>query len=475
MLFHTYLFLFVFLPVTWLVYWYIAPAGKPRRAWLLAASLVFYGYASVGYLALLLVMLLITFLTVRYLIASDNPRRRAWGLVLGFTPLVTLAFYKFASFLAEPANALIGVAGPADAIPALDIALPLGISFYTFNLLGYSLDVYRRRTEAATSVIAFASAITFFPIITSGPLVRHREFSATSQSALAQHRPTASQIELGLFRLALGLAKKVVIADQIAVAINPLLEHYGELGLIGAWAAVLGYTFQLYFDFSGYTDMAMGVAHLLGIELPPNFNAPYAARNITEFWQRWHITLSQWFRDYLFFPLSRSLIRRDQGRHLDRVRAISLLVTMTLVGLWHGAAWTFVLWGAYHGALLAIHAQSRTWRWLRLPVPVARAITFGAVVFGWALFRSTSLEMTGSLVTSMIGLNGIGTAQLAALGIGKRFYLVVPVLLALSQFDRDAWNLSPRRGWVYAGSLALLVTLALLMMGEPRTFLYVQF
>jgi alginate O-acetyltransferase complex protein AlgI len=475
MLFHTYLFLFAFLPVTWLVYWYVTPTGKPRRTWLLAASLVFYGHASVGYLVLLLVMLLITFLTARYLIASDDPRHRAWGLALGFTPLMMLAFYKYIGFLAEPVNALIGIAGPTDAIPALELALPLGISFYTFNLLGYSLDVYRRRTKAAMSAIAFASMITFFPIITSGPLVHHHAFAAARDAALAQRRPTTSNIEQGLFSLALGLAKKVVIADQIAVAINPLLGRYDELGLIGAWAVVLGYTFQLYFDFSGYTDMALGVARLLAIDLPQNFNAPYASRNITEFWQRWHITLSHWFRDYLFFPLSRSLIKRDKGHHLDRIRAGSLLITMAFTGLWHGAGWTFVLWGMYHGALLAIHAQSRAWHVRRLPVPVARAITFVAVVFGWALFRSTSLNMAGSLVTSMIGLNGINTALLTSLGVGNRFYLAVLMLLVLSQFDRDTWNLYPRRGWAYAGSMALLVTLALLMIGESRAFLYFQF
>jgi alginate O-acetyltransferase complex protein AlgI len=281
---------------------------------------------------------------------------------------------------------------------------------------------------------------------------------------------------LGIFNLSIGLAKKLIIADQLATAVNPLFSNYAQLDFFAAWIAVLGYTYQLYFDFSGYTDIAIGIGYLLGFQLPQNFNAPYTARNITDFWQRWHITLSNWFRDYLFFPLSRALLKRNHSQNPDRVRTISHLTTMALIGLWHGANWTFVIWGVYHGIMLAIHSQTRAKHWRALSTWLSRALTFFCVVMGWVIFRSTSLDMAAHIYEALFGLRGF-SADLQALSgdIGVRFLLVILSLIILTNLPRDTWALQPRQGWVYAAGMAALLVICLLALGAPTPFLYFQF
>jgi alginate O-acetyltransferase complex protein AlgI len=273
--------------------------------------------------------------------------------------------------------------------------------------------------------------------------------------------------ELGLYMFAIGLAKKVLIADVIAAQINPLFADPLHLGLLGAWAAVLGYAYQLYFDFSGYTDMATGIAYMLGYKLPQNFNAPYTARNITEFWQRWHMTLSNWFRDYLFLPLSRSLLRR-YPKNPDRVRTIGLIITM----IWHGASGTFVIWGAYHGAMLAIHAQSRYWKWKPLPVWLARGMTFLAVLMGWVIFRSESLLAARHMFAGMFFQQGLGLEFGAT---SKWFLGSLVILFIVTSFQQDTWLMRPRSNWLYAFGVAILLVLGILYAAQTSSFLYLQF
>lgn len=461
MLFNSYLFLLVFLPVTLLIY-YLAGRYLVRIQpyVLLAANLIFYLSAGIGYLALLLLMTTVTFLAGR-LVSGATHRR--WGLWLILSNLLILLVFKYANWLAGPLSGGL-----------VSIALPLGISFYTFNLVSYGLDVYRRLMPPETSYLTFLSRIAFFPTILSGPLTRYRDLSSTPSPASEDGQ--SSLIELGLFNLCVGLAKKVLIADAVAALINPLWADTAALGVIGAWVAVVGYALQLYFDFSGYTDMATGIAYLLGYQLPQNFNAPYAARNITDFWQRWHMTLSSWFRDYLFLPLSRSLLRR-YAAHPDSVRTASLVLTMTLTGLWHGVNWPFILWGAYHGLMLAVHAQTRTWRWKALPVPVARGVTLLAVLMGWVMFRSPSLDIAAQVYKSMLGLNGLGLQVLERSGGSLRYsdLLTLAVVFLLTQIGRDTYTLYPRRQWVYAFTLAVLLVVSLAFIDQTRTFLYFQF
>jgi alginate O-acetyltransferase complex protein AlgI len=467
MLFNSYEFVFLFLPLTLLVYWVVLRNASARRIGLLVAGLLFYAYASLGYLVLLLAMTLFTFLSARYLMTSERPTRQKLGLLAGVIGnLGVLLLFKYLSSMDDPSRFDWPVLGRQ-----ARIILPLGISFYTFNLIGYCLDVYRRRIPAAASPFAFVSYSTFFPTVMSGPLVRYADFRTQRESALSQ-----PYLLEGFFSLSIGLAKKLLIADQIAAQINPLFAQYDQLGFFGAWLVALGYTYQLYFDFSGYTDMAIGVGYLLGFRLPLNFNAPYTSRNITDFWQRWHITLSNWFRDYLFFPISRALLKRGKFLTPDWIRTISLVITMTLIGLWHGMSWTFVVWGAYHGLLLAIHAQTRALHWKAWPLPLARAATFLAIVAGWVLFRSNSFDMAATLYRSMLGLNGFDTSLLDAARIGLRFTTIIAGLAVITNLPYDTATLRPRLNWAYAAAFAVLLTMCVLMIDKgPQEFLYFQF
>ncbi|MEZ4669713.1 MAG: MBOAT family O-acyltransferase [Anaerolineae bacterium] len=457
MLFNSYVFLFLFLPVSVIGYWLLGRWQKRAQTiWLIAANVIFYVVTGIGYLALLLTMTLMTYIAGRYLLNHEQQRRRRLGLLLVLANLLILIFFKYANLLAAPLSNNL-----------LTIALPLGISFYTFNLVSYGLDVYRKLATPETDMLDFVAHLTFFPTILSGPLTRYTNLAHAPEGRTAQ-------VELGVFMLTLGLAKKVLIADTIAAQVNPLFADTSHLGIIASWAAVLGYAYQLYFDFSGYTDMATGIAYLLGYKLPQNFNAPYTARNITEFWQKWHITLSNWFRDYLFLPLSRALLRRDP-KNPDRVRTISLIITMTLTGMWHGASPTFIIWGAYHGVMLAIHAQSRRWKWKPLPTLLARGITFFGVLLGWVIFRSNSLESALNLYAGMFGLHGLRRDYLWTEPNPTWFIVTLAILFIVTNLSRDTWELKPRDNWAYAIGLALLLVLSIAFIGQTSTFLYLQF
>ncbi len=470
MLFPSHLFLFGFLPLAVAGYWLLSPGG--RRWWVLAASAAFYGWAGWRFLLLLGGMTALSFVATSGLMSRNSLGARQLGLALVFGNLVVLGIFKYYDLFATTLNDLGARISIGPMISLLHLALPLGISFYTFNLLGYGLDVYHHRVEPARAFPDLLRYASFFPTVTSGPLMRYGDFSAQME---ANQRPDADGLELGLLNVALGLAKKVVIADWIGQVIDPLWGAHAGLGVSGAWLAVVGYHFRLYFDFSGYCDMAVGIGHFLGIQVPPNFRAPYTARSITEFWQKWHITLSTWFRDYLFFPLSRFLLRRAQGRHPDRTRASSLLLTMSLIGLWHGPSWTYLVWGAYQGLLLAIHAQARSSLKRPWPAWAGRTLTTFAVLLGWVVFRSGSLGMALSLYASMFGLKGWGPALTAIPGVGAGFLLLLGGLLILTNLSWDMPDLRPRRDLGYAVALAALLVIGLLFVGQPTTFLYYQF
>lgn len=262
------------------------------------------------------------------------------------------------------------------------IILPVGISFYTFQTISYMIDVYRGQAEIEKNFWRFAGFISFFPHLVAGPLTRHNQLiPALDYIAKVGIQPRWNQ---GVYLFSLGLAKKVLIADSIAELIDPLLSQPESLGLLGAWACMLGYTLQIYFDFSGYSDMAIGLGRLFNIELPQNFNAPYKSLDIVDFWRRWHMTLSRWLRDYLYIPLGGN--RAGSSR-----QKMNLMLTMILGGLWHGANWTFAAWGVYHGLLLIVNHKLGK-RWLN-SIFLSRAITFLLVAFGWVLFRSDNFGM----------------------------------------------------------------------------------
>ena len=433
MLFNSYAFIFAFLPLTLALFFGLARRSHLlSAAWLTLASLFFYGWWNPAYVGLLAASIAMNF-GAGLLIARARATQgsvRGWLVVAVTANLALLAWFKYANFFVD------SVAAPLGATWSLDtIVLPLGISFFTFTQIAFLVDTARGEVKEFNPV-HYALFVTYFPHLIAGPVLHHREMMPQFADART-FVPTSENMAVGLTIFGIGLFKKVVLADNVAAFANPVFAAAGQaqsLTLLEAWGGVLAYTLQIYFDFSGYSDMAIGVSRLFGIRLPLNFASPYKARNISEFWRRWHMTLSRFLRDYLYISLGGN--RRGTLR-----RYANLFVTMLLGGLWHGAGWTFVVWGALHGAYLCVHQAWSAWREhrgvprrpaTRLGTAAATALTFLAVVVGWVFFRATSFDAATALLGSMAGLHGIvlpdgwqsllGPTLAGALtGIGVRF------------------------------------------------------
>ena len=395
MVFSSVIFIFYFLPVFLIGYW----ASGWRTGVLLAGSAAFYVWGEGAYVLLLGALILANYAGARALARAEAAgRRRAVLAAVVVLDLAVLGFFKYAGFLAETANALL----PGDPLPKVEVALPLGISFFTFQLISYVADVYWRRVEVERNLLKFATYILMFPHLIAGPIVRFADIRAE----LHAERRTTGRIGLGIQYFIVGLAQKVLVANAVA----PIADHAFGLGAGAldpgtAWLGALAYSLQIYFDFCGYSNMAIGLAFMLGFTFPKNFDHPYASRSITEFWRRWHISLSSWFRDYVYIPLG-----GNRGGQLKTLR--NLLIVFLLTGLWHGAAWTFVLWGLYHGAFLLLERLALG-RWLAgAPQAVSRAYTLLAVMVGWVLFRAESLPEAGTYLQAMNG--GAGWTGLPA-------------------------------------------------------------
>jgi D-alanyl-lipoteichoic acid acyltransferase DltB (MBOAT superfamily) len=382
------------------------------------------------------------------------------GLVLLGGNLAVLAVFKYY----DPLVAALGLGAPR-----LGAALPLGLSFYTFNLLSHGLDVYWGRGTPAPPG-ALAAYATFFPTVSSGPLMREADFRA--QTA-APWTLGAADIDAAVFRIAMGLGKKVLIADAIGTVVDPLFSDHAGLRLGAAWVAVLGQHFRMYFDFSGYTDIAIGAALLLGVRVPPNFDAPYTARSLTEFWQRWHMTLSGWFRDYVFMPTALFLRRLDPCRRAGPARGAALVVTMVLIGLWHAPTVPYLVWGLAQGSILAVHASLRARGRAPWPAWAGRLVTFLALLAGWALLRSTDLAMAGSLFRALAGVRGVEDAPVP--GVTPAFLAGLAGLLIVTNLPGEVSALGPRRSWSMALLLAVLLATAVLALGRETPFVYLQF
>ncbi len=434
MLFNSYEFLFAFLPVCLLLYFLLGRrSGLAAVGFLAAASLVFYGWWNPRYLALLGGSVIFNYFVGRRLAA--NPARAIgdkavlWLGVAG--NLTLLGAFKYASFFVANVNALAGLS-----LPMPHIVLPLGISFFTFTQIAYLVDAYRKEVREYRFV-HYGLFVTFFPHLLAGPVLHHAEIMP--QFARPDtFRFNSTNFAVGLTIFAIGLFKKVVLADGIADFATPVFDAAGNgatLSFLAAWGGALSYTFQLYFDFSGYSDMAVGLARLFGIVFPANFNSPYKAASIVDFWRRWHMTLSRFLRDYLYIPLG-------GGRCHPLRRHANLMATMLLGGLWHGAGWTFVIWGGLHGLYLVANHLWRGLpkRWLgyaRLPPAparwLARLLTFLAVVVAWVFFRAESLTAALAMIEGMAGLNGISKAD--------PYYFGAPELKGLLVMFLVAWGL----------------------------------
>ncbi len=463
-LFHSHEFLFVYLPLVWLLH-RLCPA-RGRSGLLAVASIVFYGSWNWRFVPLLLASTLVDYCAGLAIgSARDERTRKAWLIASLVTNLGLLAFFKYAGFFAREVDRLAG----RELLPILDVVLPVGISFYTFQSLSYTVDVWRREAEPVRSFADFACYVSLFSQLVAGPIVRFTLF----RPQLDGRRADAAGLADGLQLFAIGLAKKVLVADSVAVAADQAFD--GALpGFRLAWLGALAYTLQIYFDFSGYSDMAVGLGRMFGFELPQNFDSPYRATSVTDFWRRWHISLSTWLRDYLYIPLG--------GNRRGPLRTYAnLLATMLLGGLWHGASWNFVVWGGYHGALLALERRFAGGRPGRAPsLPgrlVRRGATFVAVLVGWVFFRSADLPRALGFLRALVTPGG-GEGDLGLLV--ERHPSALAMLaagLAIAWLAPNTWQWRPplRPAWAAACGLLLVATVCVCLSQSYSPFLYFQF
>ena len=393
MLFSSPIFLFLFLPVVLALC--ALPGLKLRNGLLLIFSVIFYAWGEVLFVFLMLGSALLNHFLGQWVDRETDPARRKWAVGVAVALNIgTLAFFKYANFAVENLNAVLGLFHFAP-VHVGSVRLPIGISFFTFHALSYVIDVYRRKRAAARNPCDVALYIFFFPQLIAGPILR---WSAIAPQ-LAQRVVTRDGFAEGVRRFVGGLAKKMIIANVVAVPTDKIFALPGQsLTPALAWLAVICYTLQIYFDFSGYSDMAVGLGKMFGFQFLENFNFPYTAQSIKDFWRRWHISLSTWFRDYLYVPLggNRCPVWRN---HLN------LVIVFFLCGLWHGASWTFVVWGLYHGVFLVLE-RTRFGDWLEaLPRPLRHGYTLLVAIVGWVLFRAESSAQATTFLANMIGIS----------------------------------------------------------------------
>ncbi len=491
MLFTAPIFLFGLLPVT-LIGAALINRHRPQLlvAWLLVASMVFYAWWSIKYLALFGLSTLVNWLFGHALdrLSKGSAARRfvlACGLVWN---IGLLAFFKYTDFLITTLDQVTG-----GQWPLLHIVLPLGISFFTFQKIAYLVDIYRGQAHPGR-FLDFALFVFFFPQLIAGPIVHHAEIMPQLRdlpTRAGDRQWHWENLAVGFTLLVIGLVKKVLIADQLSPGATPVFELAAAarpIGAILAWQAALSFTGQLYFDFSGYSDMAIGLARMFGIRMPANFNSPYQATSIIDFWRRWHMTLSRFLRDYLYIPLGGNRVGTWH-------RYQNLMVVMLLGGLWHGAGWTFVLWGGLHGFYLIIAHLWREWRGWPVPAWLGWPATLVAVIAAWIVFRASDLASACNLLTGLVGAHGLSThtafversdpmiRALAALGLAllapnsqtiMRQYRVV-----LGEVDAPCNPLKRALVWrpsnLTAGLCAVAIVGLVLFSWQTSEFLYFQF
>jgi len=471
MVFSSHLFIFYFLPLTLLLY-YAAPK-RGRHLILTLLSYGFYGWANPLFVTLMMFSTVVDYICGDIISKAPpaNTRRRKRALTVSIvTNLSLLGFFKYFNFAVENLQALLtalGIEG-AEAGPVLQVVLPLGISFYTFQSMSYTIAIYRGNARVITIFIDFACYVSMFPQLVAGPIIRFQEIADQLQS----RTHTLVKFARGCAFISLGLTKKVLLANPCGKVADTVFDA-GAVGMVDAWYGVVGYAFQIYFDFSAYSDMAIGLGLMLGFVFPKNFDSPYHAASITEFWRRWHISLSTWLRDYLYISLG--------GNRKGAIRTyINLALVMVLGGLWHGASWNFIIWGSIHGVLLAAERmQGKTSPYHRLPHACRVAITFIIVLFAWVFFRADTLGDALAYCGSMMGLTEAPLQSGLLAGIlYKPYYLHMMALSACVCWRApQTWDwtreLTPLKiGIVFA---AFYLSLLALITQEFNPFIYFIF
>jgi alginate O-acetyltransferase complex protein AlgI len=460
MIFSSLPFLFLFLPIVLALYYVVPERGK--NLVLLAASILFYAWGEPVYVVLMLLSAL-----WNYVLGLDIGRSQGQGkkvrLVLALAvDLLLLGFFKYYGFCVETVNQLLGLS-----LPVRTLALPIGISFYTFQTISYLVDVYRGTVQAQRSFLKFAVYITMFPQLIAGPIVKYADIAAE----LEHRQVSLACLWNGMPRFLKGLAKKVLLANNLGL-VYTTIQGLGERSVLTAWVGIAAYTLQIYFDFSGYSDMAVGLGRMLGFTFDENFRHPYVSRSVTEFWRRWHISLSSWFRDYVYIPLGGN--RVTVGKHVR-----NLLIVWGLTGLWHGASWNFVLWGLYYGVLQLMEKYLLGKRLQKLPAAVQHVVTMVLVMMGWVLFSNTELAAALTYLGELFGFGAVGLVDTAGLYyLGSNLLLLGMGGLCASEIPgRMAHRLSQEKPvpMALASGGAVLLCVAYLVYSSYNPFLYFRF
>jgi alginate O-acetyltransferase complex protein AlgI len=466
LVFTSHIFLFYFLPLVLAVY-YALP--RYRNSFLTLASYVFYGWWEPWFIVLMMFSTVLDYVCGGVIgTPGASQRRRKMALIVAICgDLGLLAFFKYYTFTAENMNRLLHSFG-AGSLPLLAVALPIGISFYTFESMSYTIDVYRGVVQPARRFSDISCFVSLFPHLVAGPIVRYNVLA--EQIKYREH--TIDKFAAGIAMFILGFAKKILLANLMGRVADAVFGAAAPLPL-DAWMGVIAYAFQIYFDFSGYSDMAIGLGRMFGFVIPENFRSPYLSESITDFWRRWHISLSTWLRDYLYLPLG-------GNRKGPRRTYINLALVMLLGGLWHGAAWQFVVWGGYHGSLLAFErwiGKKSPYHWL--PRPGRVAITFVLVLFSWVLFRSPNLGHAVSYLGAMFGAApAMAASALLAGEIYTRSTLFLMMVCAMISFQPvEVCDWVEALTWRKAAALVPLFLFAIGAMWTQafNPFLYFQF
>lgn len=466
MVFSSLEFIFVFLASVLAVYYLVPP--KARNIVLLLFSLVFYGWGEPVYVFLMIATITVDYIC-GYIIGRDldsKPKRAKVTLIVSIViNLALLGVFKYYDFFTGTLNSLLG----RGVFPTLGLTLPIGISFYTFQALSYVIDVYRRDARVQKNIAAFGTYVTLFPQLIAGPIVRY----ADVDDQLRERTHSLTLFASGCRTFICGLAKKILLANAAGAMWNSL-SAAAEPDALGAWLAIVFYTFQIYFDFSGYSDMAIGLGKMFGFSFRENFYYPYVSESITEFWRRWHISLSTWFREYVYIPLGGN--RRGVGRTY-----FNLFCVWLLTGLWHGASWNFVLWGLYYFALLVIEKTFLLRLLERAPKFLRHIYSMAAVIFGWLLFVIEDVSSIGAYLSRMFGGTGVFATQITVYELVRNLVFLAILILASTPAPKKLWYKLYSKGtpWRIVQSvvcaIAFVLCIAYLVDSSYNPFLYFRF
>lgn len=466
MVFSSLEFIFVFLASVLAVYYLVPP--KASNIVLLLFSLVFYGWGEPVYIFLMIATITVDYIC-GYIIGRDldsKPKRAKVTLIVSIViNLALLGVFKYYDFFAGTLNSLLG----RGVFPTLGLTLPIGISFYTFQALSYVIDVYRRDARVQKNIAAFGTYVTLFPQLIAGPIVRY----ADVDDQLRERTHSLTLFASGCRTFICGLAKKILLANAAGAMWNSL-SAAAEPDALGAWLAIVFYTFQIYFDFSGYSDMAIGLGKMFGFSFRENFYYPYVSESITEFWRRWHISLSTWFREYVYIPLGGN--RKGVGRTY-----FNLFCVWLLTGLWHGASWNFVLWGLYYFALLVIEKTFLLRLLERAPKFLRHIYSMAAVIFGWLLFVIEDVSSIGAYLSRMFGGTGVFATQITVYELVRNLMFLAILILASTPAPKKLWYKLYSKGtpWRIVQSvvcaIAFVLCIAYLVDSSYNPFLYFRF